>query len=249
MNLRSRRLAFAAVFLALIVPAARAGILEDRAIRHAIDDAYVFRHVLIDRGMVQIYVRSGEVELRGQVSDESERALIVSTISAIPHVKQVNNLLFVDSAGKRDTDRWRALRLRAQLLARLDLDATATKIARNDAGWEITGTVGDERQRQLIVDLTRSGTPGQALGVNLEVVTPTHAPIAAIDDPSVTAMVRNAVATISGLEFLPRGVVSLSGEVTLHGTAASADEIAAATQAASAVRGVRTVSNQLTPRS
>jgi len=245
--IKSLSLSLVAASLALLAPLARAGILEDRAIESAIHNSYVFRQLLTDRSMVQVYVRYGSVELRGQVADETERALLGHTVTAIPLVKSLDNHLFVDSPQKRDSNRWRAHRLRAFLLTHGEFDASETQIAYTSGTWQITGTVADQRQRDLILERVKTVSAADPLRIDLQLApAPRSGP--ALDDPSIAAMVQSALESLPGIEFLPRGVTSAQGEVVLLGTAPTPEQIIAATRAAAGIRGVRTVSNRMTPR-
>lgn len=246
-RLPSLLLSFFAASLALLAPCARAGILEDRAIERAIHQSYVFRELLTDRSMVQVYVRYGIVELRGQVADEAERALLGHTVTAIPLVKSVDNNLFVDSPQKRDSHRWRAHRLRSSLLTQRAFDASDVRIAYGADTWLVTGTVADERHRALILEQVKIVSASDPLRVDLQLA-PAPAPASPLDDPSIAAMVQGALEALPGIEFPPRGVTSSQGEIVLTGTTASLQDVASATRVAAGVRGVRMVSNRLQPR-
>ena len=246
-HFRSLFLSLVAAFLALFAPLARAGILEDRAIERSIHQSYVFRELLTDRSMVQIYVRYGIVELRGQVADEAERSLLGHTVAAIPLVKSVDNNLFVDSPQKRDSHRWRAHRLRSSLLTQRAFDASDVQISYGADTWLVTGTVTDERHRALILEQVKIVSASEPLRVELRLAD-APAPGSAPDDPSIAAMVQCALETLPGIEFLPRGVTSSQGEIVLNGTTPTLQEVASATRVAAGVRGVRTVSNRLLPR-
>lgn len=247
MHLKSLFLSLLATSVALVAPAARAGILEDRAIESAIHNSYVFRQLLTDRSMVQVYVRYGGVELRGQVADEAERALLGHTVKAIPLVKSIDNNLFVDSPQKRDSNRWRAHRLRAFLLTHGEFDAGDTQIAYASGTWQVTGTVADSRQRELILEQIKVISGSEPLHTDLQIAAPA-ASAGVLDDPSVAAMVHCALAALPGIELPAHGVTSVQGNIVLSGTTPTLTEIAAATRLAAGVRGVRTVSNRMTPR-
>jgi osmotically-inducible protein OsmY len=224
---------------------ARAGILEDRAIEDVMESSYVFQHVLTDRSMVQVYVRSGMVELRGQVADERERQLVADLIAALPNVRGVDNQLFLDSANKRTDSRWRAQRIRAHLVTRASFDATRTRIGFEDGAWEITGEVTDEAQRDELTRTVRTLIGGENVRVNLRLVAPSSK-VRPVDDPSIVAIVRGALQ-----EFLAAGserpaVESNQGAVILRGNCRSDIIRVEFARLAAQVRGVRSVDNQLT---
>lgn len=234
-----------AISTLLLSAATHAGILEDRAIEDAMESSYVFQHVLTDRSMVQVYVRSGMVELRGQVADDRERLLVADLIAALPDVQGVDNQLFIDSANKRTDSRWRAQRIRAHLVTRATFDATRTRIAFADGAWEITGEVTDEAQRDELTRTVRTLIGGENFRMNLR-LSPPPAKTRAMDDASIVAIVRGVLQ-----EFLPAGndrpvVESRDGTVVLRGTCRSDVIRAEFGRLAAQVRGVRSVDNQLT---
>ncbi|MBA4137290.1 MAG: hypothetical protein C0518_08245 [Opitutus sp.] len=239
----------AASFTSLLIaalPALSAGILEDRAIEDSIQNSFVFRELIADRSMVQVYVRRGSVELRGQVADERERSLVEDAISAIVGVGEVENRLFVDSAHRRSSDRWLVARVRSQLLTNRELNGSRLQFAVRAGELVLSGTVRDDAQRDFAL------THARPLATNLQVrdemtISATPHPEIAIDDPSVVAMVRSALGGLSTLKLGPAGLASQDGNVVLRGSAASPDEIAEAVRRAQAVRGVRSVANQLSP--
>lgn len=228
-------------FLAIVTaaPLASAGILEDRGIEDAIASSFVFQHVLTDRSMVQIYVRGGAVELRGQTADESERALLASTIAAIPHVASVENHLFVDSAGKRDSRRWRALHIRTELMAQADLDLRATRIVYSGQRWEITGTVPSAEQRDLATERIAALSAAEPLHVNLQIAAPE--PPAPMDDASITGLVRRALDRLAAPLAQSLEVSCTGGAVLIRGPLANVADPAEVARLAKAIRGVKSV--------
>lgn len=225
--------------MAALAAEAKAGILEDRGIEDAIASSFVFQHVLTDRSMVQLYVRGGAVELRGQTADETERALLGYTIAAIPHVVSVDNNLFVDSAGKRDSRRWRALRIRTELMAQADLDLRATRIAYSGQRWEIAGSVPSEAQRELATARIAALAISEPLHVNLQVAAP--APEAPMDDASVIGLVRSALDRLAAPRAESLNVSCVGGVVLIRGPLASKSELPEFTRLAAAIRGVKSV--------
>ena len=241
-----------ALFTALLaLPATRAGILEDRAIEDAVNNSYIVQHVLTDRSMLQLYVRNGAVELRGQMADENERALVGYLLDAIPHVVSVKNNVFVDSATRRSTERWRALRARSHALTQQAFDGADTKVSFTNGRWEIVGTVADEAERARLEASMQAFSPDAPVPTELRLgETPAAAPrrVRRIDDPSVVALLRSALGNLPSAQFTTGQLRSLSGAVELHGTVAHPAELAEVTQRASRVPGVTAVVNRMTVR-
>lgn len=231
------------------LPPLRAGILEDRGIEDAINRSVVFREVLIDRSMVQLYVRYGLVELRGQVADERERDLLTYFVTALPDVKQVDNRLFVDSVGRRDNERWRAIRLRSQLAMQTGIDVSHTQIAFAGNRWQLVGEVADDAARALIAQRLRELSPDNPLPTALIVSREATAKPQPVDDPSIAAIARGALESAAGLVISDPQISAHNGKVVLQGTVASEADKVRATQLATATRGVISVVNELKVRS
>jgi osmotically-inducible protein OsmY len=225
-----------------------AGILEDRAIEDAIESSYVFRSVLTDRTMVQLYVRQGAIEMRGQAADERERALIERTLINIPNVVRVDNQLFVDSAGRRDHFRWRAARLLAVLRVQKDLDVALVELEAHDGTLDLIGTTTNTAQRERIEARVRALAPSERVTNRLRIDPALTKPVL-VDDASIIAMVHSAIEGLPGDKDATLRVASRAGEVVIDGAAASAHAMAVITQCAESVRGVRVVHNRLPPRS
>lgn len=237
----------AAALLALVTLTStlRAGVLEDRGIEDAIDSSFVFRELLIDRTMVQIYVRYGVVELRGQVVDERERDLLTYFISALPEVTQVDNRLFVDSDNRRDSTRWRALRLRAQLIMLARVEARPSRVEVRGERWQLVSEFHDEASRQAFAASAHELAPDVQLVLTLS--DPHLTPLAPfkMDDPSIAAMVRSALSPSSTLTIIEPQVSCTKGKVTLKGYVRTPAEQTLALQLATASRGVLAVDNRL----
>lgn len=226
----------------------RAGILEDRGIEDAIKRSVVFREVLIDRSMVQLYVRYGIVEMRGQVADERERDLLTYFISALPEVKQVDNRLFVDSTERRSSERWRAIRLRSLLAMQAGIDVSRTQVAFADGHWQLTGEVPDNATRTAIAQHLRELTPEEPLPVALNISSDQTGKKFPIDDASIAAIARSTLERTPNLVITEAQVSCFRGTVLLRGSVRTASDKERATRTASASRGVVTVVSELAVR-
>ncbi|MBI5423578.1 MAG: BON domain-containing protein [Opitutae bacterium] len=222
-----------------------AGILEDRGIEDAINRSIVFREVLIDRSMVQLYVRYGLVEMRGQVADERERDLLTYFVTALPDVKQVDNRLFVDSPDRRATERWRAIRLRSLLTMQAGIDVSRTEIAFAGGRWQLVGEVHDDAARALIAQRLHEIAPQETLATALILSTAAPTKSVRVDDASIGAIVRSTLESASGLVISDPQVRSQNGMVLILGTVPTAADKARASQLAAAARGVVSVENRL----
>jgi osmotically-inducible protein OsmY len=225
----------------------RAGILEDRGIEDAIAGSFVFRQMLIDPSMVILYVRSGKVELRGQVSDERERDLLTFIIAALPNVGAVDNQLFVDSATRRTGERWEVFRQRAVLLMEGDLELERTRVEFSGGRWSLGGEVSSEAQIALVQQRAATLFPNTPLPLTLRVA-PTVQGVPTLDDASIAAIVRSRLERTPGIQLQNARITSSQGVVLLYGTVASAAQIEVSLRLARSSRGVRGIDNQLRAR-
>lgn len=245
---RKLSLLFLTLAAAAIGPVTQAGILEDRAIEDAIESSYVFRSVLTDRTMVQLYVRQGAIEVRGQAADERERALLERTLVNIPNVVRVDNQLFVDSAGRREHFRWRAARLLAVLRVEKDLDASLVELEAHEGTLDLIGTTTGAAQSNRIEARVRALAPAERITNRLRIDSATTKPVH-IDDASIVAMVHSAIDALAAEQDPTLHVTSRAGEVVINGAPATTRTVQAITQCAESIRGVRLVRNQLAARS
>lgn len=236
------------VALAATLSPLRAGILEDRGIEDAINRSLVFREVLIDRSMVQLYVRYGLVEMRGQVADERERDLLTYFVTALPDVKQVDNRLFVDSPDRRTTDRWRAIRLRSLLTMQAGIDVTRTEIAYAGDRWQLVGEVTDDAARALIAQRLHDLAPAQPLPTALILSTAAPTRKTSVDDASVGAIVRSTLESMPDLAISDPRVTCRTGAVVLRGVVRTETDKDRAAKLAAGARGVASVVNELVVR-
>lgn len=243
---------FAGMLLSVIVAPLPAGILEDRGIEDAINRSVIFQEVLIDRSMVQLYVRYGFVEIRGQVADEFERDLLTYMVNAIPDVRKVENHLFVDSPGRRDSARWRAVRLRSLLAMCSDVDLRGTKLEFTEGNWRLAGQVADESSRSALAAtlhaLNLADTSRGTLNLALDLAGPgsKSTPRLRMDDASIAALVRGTLDLPPALGFSRAQVSCQQGKVRLQGSVASESSRLRAGVIAARARGVLAVENELT---
>ena len=203
--------------------------------------------MLIDPSMVILYVRSGKVELRGQVSDERERDLLTFIIAALPNVGSVDNQLFVDSAQRRTGERWQVLRQRALLLMEGDLELERTRVELSGGRWQLSGEVSTAAQLELVRQRALTLFPETPLVMSLQ-ITPATQDVPLLDDASIAAIVRSRLERAPGVQLQNARVTCRRGVVSLNGTVASPTQIEIALRLARACRGVVGVENLLRAR-
>lgn len=234
-------------FLFLFTPA-RSGILEDRAIEDAIQASFVFRELLSDPVMVQVYVRYGAVELRGQVADEREHLLVGDLIAALPDVRTVDNRLFVDSAHRRTSDRWIAARLRALLLVQNELELGELAVQVRSGEVALTGRIRNEAQSALAEAQVRHFAPDRTVRNGLVVAADLPQRNRSLDDASIVALAWDSLRGIPTLQLSAKAIKSESGHVTVDGIAGTPGALAEIDRRLSTLRGVRSSANRVLVR-
>lgn len=208
----------------------------------AIHRSYVFREVLVDRNMVQLYIRGEAVEVRGQAADEQERALIVDVISAVVSPLKVQNRLFVDSDHRRSSDRWLAHRLRSAALMIAGVDPTSLDVVVSPERVALRGTVNTEEQRNSVQELVRVLSRTRPVETAFQLAS-TPPAAAKIDEPSVLAMAHHLLASLH-----PEATFAFSlreGQLTVEGIVPDAAVRAQVERWLATVRGVVRVNNRV----
>jgi len=211
----------------------------------AILGSYVFRHVIVDRAMVQLYIRGTLVELRGQAADERERDLIVNTVAKLVAPLKVDNRLFVDSAHRRGSDRWLAARIRSHLGMFAGLEPATLQVAVSSTGIRLTGTARSAEQRELTERYVAALRAQREVRNELTIAPDLPATSVKVDDASILAMLHQVLQMMPATQGEPHELACRDGEVTINGAVATAAEAELVSRLAGTVRGVKGVVNRL----
>jgi osmotically-inducible protein OsmY len=218
----------------------------DGKIEDAAKASYNYRTVLSDR--VTVKSNDGIVTLTGTVQDKSDRALAEDTVDNLPGVVSVDNKIVVKSEYPEHSDEWIALKIRAELLVKANVSATATKVEVKDGVVTLTGTVQNIAQKDLTgvyamdIDNVRNvrnelivapAAPGETVG---EV----------IDDASITSQVKYALLSHRSTSAISTKVTTENSVVSISGIAATDAEKSLVTKLAQDTRGVKSVVNDMT---
>jgi osmotically-inducible protein OsmY len=215
----------------------------DRKIEAAAKASYNYRTVLADH--VDVKVKNGIVTLTGTVEDKDDKALAADTVENLPGVLGVNNEIELKPSHPEHSDAWIALKIRGRLLVKANVSATTTTVdvkegvvtlggtAANLAQKELTGIYAGEidRVKSVINDITVIYTPAMA---------------ESIDDASITSQVKYALFVHKSTSALQTKVTTNEGVVHVAGEADSAAEKSLVTKLAQDVRGVKSVTNDMT---
>ena len=169
-------------------------------------------------------------------------------------------------AGARAADRpdsWITTKVKSELAAHKDVSATHTHVTTEDGVVTLTGNAKSSAEKQLteqyaasiegvkkvdnrLVVIARKGHSSAESRMEREGAG--SAAIDKLDDASITARVKTALADHHGTSALHTDVDTRDGAVTLKGTADSDAQKTLAEKVARRVHGVRSVTNDLEVR-
>ncbi len=226
----------------------------DRKIEDAAQASYNYRTVLEDH--VKVKAKDGVVTLTGTVQDKDERALAADTVENLPGVKAVKNEIEVKPEHPERSDAWVAVKIRGRLLMKGNVSATSTQVAVVDGVVTLTGTADNLAQKELTGVYAREIDGVKSVENNIVVKEePADADKAdatmgeKIDDASITSQVKYALLTHKSTSALKAKVTTNEGAVVITGEASSEAEKSLVTKLAQDVRGVKSVSNDMTVKS
>ncbi len=221
---------------------------DDRKIEAAAHATYNLRTVLDDR--VKVKVDQGVATLSGSVHDESDRRLATETVANLPGVTGIRDELKVDPEHPERSDGWIAMKIRARLLVKANVSATATTVKVKDGVVTLTGLAENAAQKELTAAYAKD-IAGVKSVTNEMVIAPAPAGSAssaaeAVDDASITAQVKFALLGHKATSAVTTKVATKGGEVHITGVARSDAEKSLVTKLAQDVRGVKSVKNDMT---
>ncbi len=215
----------------------------DRKIEEAARASYNYRMVLEDH--VKVKAHDGVVTLSGTVQDKDDRTLAVDTVENLPGVVSVRNEIKVEPTYPEKSDAWMALKIRSRLLVKGNVSATSTKVEVKEGHAVLTGTADNVAQKEL-TGIYAAEIDGVKSVKNDLVVTDKPTLGEKIDDASITSQVKYALLTHKSTSAVKTKVVTSDGVVLVTGEAASDAEKALVTKLAKDVRGVNSVTNNMT---
>ena len=240
----------AALVMAAAVPAALfASSSTDSKIVDAAKASYNYRTVLDNR--VSISSDAGIVTLTGTVQDRDDKTLAEDTVRNLPGVVSVDNKIQVQSAIAEHSDGWIALKVRGQLLMCANVSAVATKVNVKDGVVTLTGVAENAAQKELTAVDTKDVSDVRSVVNNLTIASSSSSTRQTttgeiIDDASITAQVKYALLSHSATSAIKTGITTRDGVVAVTGEATTDAEKALVTQLAKDIKGVKSVSNDMT---
>jgi osmotically-inducible protein OsmY len=222
----------------------------DRKIEDAAKASYNYRTVLEDH--VKVKASDGIVTLTGTVQDNDDKALAADTVANLPGVTSVRNEISVSSTYAEHSDGWIAFKIRSKLLVKANVSATATKVTAQDGVVTLSGTADNMAQKEL-TEVYAKEIEGVKSVQNDIVVNATLASTQTIgekiDDASITSQVKYALLSHKATSALKTKVTTNDGVIVITGEAGSDAEKTLVGKLAQDVRGVKSVTNNLTVKS
>jgi osmotically-inducible protein OsmY len=246
--MKTSSLALILVAAAALAPVvARADSDTDRKIEATAASTYNFHTVLQDQ--VKASSTDGVVTLTGTVQDRDQKGLAEDTVSSLPGVVSVNDQLTVASTNPEHSDGWIGFKIKTVLLTRAHVSATATNVTVKDGVVTLRGQVDSQAQKELTEAYAKDVDGVKSVKNRLKVVAPAgNAPqmTSTMDDASITAAVKYALLTHRATSAVATKVATSNGVVLVSGEAASDTERDLVSKLASDVRGVKSVTNEMT---
>ncbi len=222
----------------------------DRKIEEAAKASYNYRTVLEDN--VKVKANDGIVTLTGTVQDKDDKALAADTVENLPGVTGVKNEIVIKASYPEKSDGWMALKIRSRLLVKANVSAATTKVAVQDGVATLSGTAENLAQKEL-TEIYAKDIDGVKSVQNDITIKSTSADKAAgealgekIDDASITSQVKLSLLSHKSTSMLKTKVTTNEGAITITGEAGSDAEKSLVTKLAKDVRGVKSVTNDMT---
>ncbi|HZZ18658.1 MAG TPA: BON domain-containing protein [Opitutaceae bacterium] len=239
---------------ALVLVASPAGLFASVETDHKIEDAarnsYNYRTVLDNE--VRVSSIEGVVTLTGTVQDDQSRALAEDTVSNLPGVLGVKNDIDVKAKYPEHSDELIAVKVRGLLLVKGHVSATATTVDVADGVVSLTGTADTLAQKELTGIYANEIEYVKSVKNNITVnEKPSNSDTFGdkMDDASITSQVKYALLSHKATSAMMTKVTTTDSIVAISGQAGSSDEKALVTKLAGDVRGVKSVTNDMTVKS
>lgn len=232
------------------VPLFASGI-DDR-IESAAKETYVFKTYLQDDN-IKMQSKDGLVTLTGTVSEASHKSLAGETVAGLPGVIRVDNkLVEKDGAPAAKSDAWLITKVKTTLLFHSNVNAIGTEVLAENGTITLRGEATSVAQKDLTteyaMDVEGVKKVNNEMTVANAVTEKTDTVGEAIDDTSITALVKATLLNHRSTSALNTTVNTEKGVVTLAGNATSAAAKDLAGKFASDVRGVKKVINNMSAK-
>jgi len=221
----------------------------DSRIESSFKESYVAKTYL-NSDDVKATAKEGVVTLSGTVNQQSNKKLAEETAASLPGVTKVDNLLELKAQYPDEkSNEWLAMNIKAALLFHRNVSALNTQVYVEEGIVTLRGTASSQAQKELTaeyadIDGVREVRNEMTVVENPE--NPKETMGEKIDDASITAQVKIALATHRSTSALKTSVSTDEGIVTVSGTAKNAAEKMLVTKLVNDIHGVNSVVNNMT---
>ena len=221
----------------------------DNRIVSAAATSYVFETYL-QQDSIKTVSQDGVVTLTGTVADESHKLLAQKTVENLPGVKSVDNQLQI--AGEQpaaQSDPWIRMQVKAALLFDRHVSGYTTLVYVTNGIVTLKGSARSAAQEELTAEHARD--IDGVKGINNEMTitnTPAGLPITEekVDDASITGEIMLMLLTHHSTSSMTTQISTTDGAVTLTGSAKNVAAKNRVTQFAGDIKGVNSVTNNMT---
>jgi len=249
--MKSSQISLAFACLALAPASLLADADSDQKIVNTAESSYTFHTVLQDQ--VKVKAKDGVVTLTGTVQDPEQKSRAEDTASNISGVSRVRDRIKVATETPEHSDAWIALKVKTVLLTRANVSATHTTVDVKDGVVTLTGTADNQAQRELTEAYAKDIDGVKTIHNDIEVrsapsgdMGSSPAASTQVDDASITAEVKYELLSHRATSALSTKVSTSEGVVLVRGEAGSSAERDLVTKLATDVRGVKSVTNEMT---
>jgi hyperosmotically inducible periplasmic protein len=232
----------------------------DDRIESSAKTTYVFKTHLKDDN-IDIKSKDGVVTLTGTVLDASHKTLAEETVAGLPGVEGVNNHLEEKDENRpaEKSDAWLITKVKTTLLFHRNVSGIGTEVLADNGTVTLRGEAASHAQKDLtteyVMDVDGVETVNNEMTVSdaaaeksddKTMAQKTDTVIEAIDDASITALVKTSLLYHRSTSGFNTKVKTQDGVVTLTGIAKTEAAKDLAGKYANDVNGVTSVNNNMT---
>lgn len=221
----------------------------DSRIESSAKETYVYRTYLKDDS-IKIEAKDGVVTLVGTVSAESHKTLAQDTVEGLPGVKKVDNRLEIKGEqAVKPSDGWIATKIKTSLWFHNSVSST-TEVTVKDGIVTLKGPAENQAQKDLTTEYAKDIEGVKSVKNEMTLAQAGSAKAAQtmseyIDDASITAQVKMALASRWSTSALRTSTTTKDGVVTLSGPAANQAEKDLVSKLTRDIHGVKSVNNNM----
>jgi len=246
--MKTPKIAFLSLLLAATPGLLLAESASDQKIEDAVQSSYTFRTVL--QGRVKVEAKDGVATLTGSVQSQDQKELAEDTARAVNGVDRVDNQISIESNQPANSDGWIEFKIHTALLVRANVSTSDTHVAVKDGVVTLTGTADSLAEKALTEAYVKDIDGVRSVENNIEVKEQASAPSPTlgdrIDDASITAQVKYELLTNRATSAMRTKVTTSDGVVEISGSAVNPAERDLVTKIAQSIRGVKSVTNNMT---